>query len=82
MKKYFKIHFLILLLAFSVNNTLAQEPCEPGFTCDDSDNGGNDASGGLGRRGVPIDDYLPLLIITAVTIAGIYSYKQRKLIQK
>lgn len=79
MKKYFKLHFLILLLAFSVSNTFAQEPCEPGFDCSD---GGGEEGGGTGSPGTPIDDYLPLLIITAVTIAGIYSYKQRKLIQK
>lgn len=37
---------------------------------------------GIGSNATPINDYAPLLIITAVTIAGFISYKQRQLIKK
>lgn len=81
MKKYFKLNLLpIVFLLFLGNIVNAQSPgppCRFG-NCNDGDQGQGDGS----SKGTPIDGYLPVLIITAVTIAGIYSYKQRKLIQK
>lgn len=41
-----------------------------------------DENDGIGTNNTPIDDYTPLLIITAVAIAGFISYKQRQLIKK
>ena len=80
MKKYIK-HLFVTLLFFSyTSSTYAQEPCEPGFDC--GGDGGSETGGGLGGRKVPIDDYAPLLIITAITIAGLISYKQREFLRK
>ena len=81
MKKYLKINLLIIILAlFSTSTVFAVDPpTPPGGGWEDN---GGDAEPGDGTQKTPIDDYLPILIITAVTIAGIYSYKQRKLIQK
>ena len=35
-----------------------------------------------GKPETPIDDYAPILIVTAVTIAGFISYRQRQVIKK
>ncbi|MFV0142207.1 MULTISPECIES: hypothetical protein [Empedobacter] len=35
-----------------------------------------------GIRKVSIHDYAPFLIVTAVTIAGYFSYRQRQIIKK
>lgn len=79
MKKYLK-HLLFALLFFSYTSYIyAQEPCEPGFDCS---GGGSENGNGTGTRKVPIDDYTPILIITAITIAGLISYKQRELLRK
>jgi len=40
----------------------------------------NDGIGGNGPT--PIDDYAPILIVTAITIAGYFSYRQRQIIKK
>lgn len=80
MKKYFKLYCLLVIFALSANLVLAQTPPLPGGGWDD--NGDEDENQGDGTQKTPIDNYLPILIITAVTIAGIYSYKERKLIQK
>lgn len=58
---------------YDVNNTNAAPPVP--LARDEND--------GLGSGGpTPIDDYVPLLVITAISIAGIVSYKQRQLIKK
>ena len=57
---------------YDVNNTNAAPPIP--LARDEND--------GLGGNPTPIDDYLPLLVITAISIAGIVSYKQRQLIKK
>jgi len=81
MKKYFNLILLILLFnSLGTSNLFGQNNCPPWDTnC--SGESGSEGQGG-GTKKTPIDNYLPILIITAVTIAGIYSYKQRKLIQK
>ena len=82
MKKYIK-HLFVTLLFFSYTSTYAQEPCEPGSESGfDCSGGGSETGGGSGSRKLPIDDYAPLLIITAITIAGLISYKQRELLKK
>lgn len=57
---------------YDVNNTNAAPPVPLSREND-----------GLGSGGsTPIDDYAPLLVITAVAIAGLVSYRQRQLIKK
>ncbi|WP_313578952.1 hypothetical protein [Chishuiella sp.] len=76
------LKFYLLLISFCVINVnvFAQDcdPEDPDCIPTPTDPNTNTP----GNPGTPIDGYLPVLIITAVTIAGIYSYKQRKLIQK
>lgn len=82
MKKLLKIN-LFFLFVFIINisvNAQPPNPCDSGWG-DCNENGGNTGNGD-GTRKVPIDDYAPLLVITAVTIAGIISYRQRQLIKK
>ncbi len=83
MKKYLK-HLLFALLFFSYTSYIyAQEPCPPGSPADaECSNGGSENGNGTGTRKVPINDYTPILIITAITIAGLISYKQRELLRK
>ncbi|MGL5233641.1 MAG: hypothetical protein ACRC8Z_02635 [Empedobacter falsenii] len=81
MKNFLK-HILIITIFFSFSTLQAADlpqPCEPGFDCS---GGGEETGGGLGGRKVPINDYVPLLVITAISIAGIVSYKQRLIIKK
>lgn len=82
MKKYIK-HLLAILLFFSYTiNTSAQEPCPPDIPDCETSGGGDETGGGNGVRSTPIDDYAPLLIITAITIAGLISYRQTELLKK
>ena len=79
MKKHLNKLFLIILF-FSCSKVIkAADPCPPGFECS---GGGEEEGGGTGGRKVPIDDYAPILIVTAVTIAGVISYRQRQVIKK
>ena len=80
--KFFLTHILIITIFFSFTTLEAAnlpEPCEPGFECS---GGGEEEGGGTGGRKVPIHDYAPILIVTAVTIAGYFSYRQRQIIKK
>ena len=80
--KFFLKHILIITIFFSFTTLEAAnlpEPCEPGFECS---GGGEEEGDGTGIRKVPIDDYAPILIVTAVTIAGYFSYRQRQIIKK
>lgn len=79
MKKYLKLSLFILSLVLSTSFAFADD----GWDGDDTPpTPGDQEQQGDGTQTTPIDNYLPILIITAVTIAGIYSYKERKLIQK
>ncbi|SFM75476.1 hypothetical protein SAMN05421738_102185 [Algoriella xinjiangensis] len=78
LKLYLTI-FIFSLFTFC-SNTFAQD-CMPGDPeCDP--NTPPDPTNSPGNRKLPIDDYAPLLIITAITIAGLISYKQRELLKK
>lgn len=84
MKKLLKIN-LFFLFVFIINISVNAQPpppnpCDSGWD-DCNENGGNTGNGD-GTRKVPIDDYAPLLVITAVTIAGYFSYRQRQIIKK
>lgn len=81
--KNFRLLLTIFIFNIFVLSIYAQ-PCDPNDP---------DCIGGGGTpptppdtnvpgRPTPIDDYLPLLVITAVTIAGVVSYKQSQLIKK
>lgn len=41
-----------------------------------------DENDGLGAGVTPIDNYAPLLVVTAIGIAGAIYYRQRRLIKK
>lgn len=82
--KFFLKHILIITIFFSFTTLEAADlpqpyDCEPGFECS---GGGEEEGGGTGGRKVPIHDYAPILIVTAVTIAGYFSYRQRQIIKK
>lgn len=52
-------------------------PCNPGDGWDD--NGcDNETTGGPGNGNVPINDYIPLLALAAITIGGITFYRNQK----
>ncbi|MDM1549977.1 hypothetical protein [Empedobacter falsenii] len=77
MKKY---RLLLTLFIFSIFTltTYAQD-CDP----DDPDCGPPPPGTNVpGKPSTPIDDYAPILIVTAVTIAGYFSYRQRQVIKK
>lgn len=81
MKKLLKINLFFLfvfIINISVNAQQPPELCNPDW----EDCNVNGEGQGDGTRKVPIDDYAPLLVVTAVTIAGIISYRQRQLIKK
>ncbi len=81
MKKYLRLSFFMLFLLFSTNYALADD-CPPWVDPSECGGGGGEGLGdGTGRK-TPIDDYASILVITAVTIAGIISYRQRQLIKK
>ncbi|WP_291118756.1 hypothetical protein [Empedobacter sp. UBA7248] len=82
MKKHLNKLFLIILF-FSCSKVIkAADPCPPDMPDCESSDGGGIEGGGTGGRKVPIDDYAPILIVTAVTIAGVISYRQRQVIKK
>lgn len=80
MKKHIK-HLFVILLFFSCITTYSQicPPDPDGWTTNCN---GEQPGQGNGTRSTPINDYAPLLIITAITIAGLISYKQRELLKK
>lgn len=86
MKKHLK--FLILLLIFFNSTIYVRAQCDPNFEiCDGTTppnpgNGGGNVGDGTGGRSTPIDNYLPLLIISAIVIGGAISYRQKELFTK
>ncbi|MDH1883580.1 hypothetical protein [Empedobacter sp. GD03797] len=79
MKNY---RLLLTLFIFSIFTlTIYAQDCDP----DDPDCTGTTPpppTNVPGKPATPIDDYVPLLVITAISIAGIVSYKQRLIIKK
>jgi len=83
-KHYFK--FLVLFIFFINSNVYVYAQCNPDFEiCDDNtppNPGDTGPADGTGGRTTPIDDYLPILVVTAIMIGGAISYKQRELFRK
>ncbi|WP_291074805.1 hypothetical protein [Empedobacter sp. UBA5987] len=76
MKKY---RLLLTLFIFSIFTlkTYAQG-CDP----NDPDCGPPPPTNVPGKPSTRIDDYAPLLVISAISIAGFISYRQRQVIKK
>ena len=85
MTNIYKIIFIIILnipiSLFSQDGPGAEAPpplpCNPGDGWDDN---GCDSptTGGPGSGNVPINDYIPLLALAAITIGGITFYRNQK----
>ena len=77
MKKY---RLLLTLFIFSIFTlTIYAQGCDP----DDPDCGPPPPDTNVpGILSTPIVDYAPLLVISAISIAGFISYRQRQVIKK
>ena len=82
--KNFKLYLTTCILSlFTFYSNASAQDCLPGDTSGEC--GPSVPEPGTGAPGIrksPIDDYTPILIITAITIAGLISYKQRELLRK
>ena len=80
MKKILILTFIpVLVSSISVSAQQVPLPCM-GDDC--NQNGGSTGEGDGGPATTPIDDYAPLLVVTAIGIAGTIYYRQRQLIKK
>ena len=81
MKKLLKIN-LFFLFVFIINVSVNAQPTNPLFRLENCNMNGDNTGNRDGIRKVSIHDYAPFLIVTAVTIAGYFSYRQRQIIKK
>lgn len=77
--KNFKLLFTFILITV-LNVAIYAQDCLPG----DPECGGTPppVTGAPGAQATPIDDYLPFLIVTAIMIGGVISYKQKEFFKK
>lgn len=76
--KNFKL-LLTFILVTILNVSISAQDCLPG----DAECGPPPpVTGTPGTQATPIDDYLPILVVTAIMIGGAISYKQKELFRK
>ncbi|GGF09479.1 hypothetical protein SAMN05443634_11448 [Chishuiella changwenlii] len=77
--KNFKFLFTFILLTI-LNVSISAQDCLPG----DPDCGTPPppVTGAPGTPATPIDDYIPMLVVTAIIVGGAISYKQKELFRK
>lgn len=76
--KNFKFLFTFIL-AIILNVSIQAQPSLPG---DEDGETPPPPTGTPGAQSTPIDDYLPILVVTAIMIGGAISYRQKELFRK